>query len=218
MEIVFVFDSNYIKLFNICVKTVLRYNPEAHITIVSTEDLDLPFDIVKMDLPKGLKHRENDRITDATYLKLHLPKLPYDKVIFMDCDMICQGSLKELWEMDCDFINLCESHNYSKKQAEELGHKKYGNTGLMVMNLKELRKINFTEECFKKFDIPVSLWCHEESILNYSFYDKLKFIDKKYNYCHNREYDEPIDEKDAVIIHYIGAKNKKEMLERSKYE
>ena len=80
MEIVFVFDSNYIPYFNKCVDSVLKYNSKAHITVVSNEKLDIPYDVITVQLPKNLKHRENDRITDATYLKLMLPlMLPYKK-------------------------------------------------------------------------------------------------------------------------------------------
>ena len=34
--------------------------------------------------------------------------------------------------------------------------------------------------------------------------DKLNFVDKKWDYCLNREYDEPIEPESAKILHYIG--------------
>lgn len=216
MEIVFVFDSNYVPYFNKCVKSVLKYNPKAHITIVTNDFLDLPYDTVKVaNMPKNLKHRHRDRITDATYLKLYLPKLlPYDKILYMDADIMCQGSLQELWEENCPFLCLTESHNYGKIQAQQLKHEKYGLSGVMLMNLKALRKEKFTETCFRSFRCPVEKWCHEETLINYFFYDKLKFVDKKFNYCHNRTYDDPIDEKDAILLHYCGKSGKQDMLER----
>ena len=210
------FDKNYIPYFKKCIKSVLKYNPKAHITIVTNEELGLPYDTIKVtNLPKGLKHRRNDRITDATYLKLYLPKLlPYDKILYMDADIICQGSLEELWNEECDFICLTESHNYGKIQAQELKHEKYGLSGVMLMNLEELRKADFTKKCFQSFGCPVKKWCHEETLINFFFYKRLKFIDKKYNYCHNRIYDDPIPESEAVLLHYCGKNNKEEMLER----
>lgn len=205
MEIVFVMDKNYIKYFNICVKTVLKYNPKAHITVVSTEKLDIPYDNVVLDVKGEFKHRKNDRITSATYLKLFLPQLPYDKILYMDGDVICQGSLEELWNTDCPYICVTESHMFGQKQAKEHNHEKYGLAGVMLMNLKALREDNFTEKAFQPFDYDkYSLWCHEETIINHLFYDKLKFVDKKYNYCHKRTYKNPIDEKDAVLLHFPG--------------
>lgn len=216
MEIVFVFDSNYIKFFRKCIASVKKHNPKANITIVSNEKLDLPYPVITVDLPKNLKHRENDRITDATYIKLMLPEIiKKDKILYMDADIICQGSLKQLWNIECPYICLTESHKYGKVQAKELGHSKYGLSGVMLMNLKALREDNFTQKMFEPFESPVSKWCHEETIINYFYYDKLKFIDKKYNYCHNRIYSNPIRESQAVLLHYCGGKKSKlKMLER----
>ena len=108
MEIVYVFDKNYIPYFEMSVQSVLKFNPNANITVVSPEKLDISYKNVVIPIGKQ-KHRVNDRITDATYLKLMLPKLPLDKIIYIDADVLCLGSLKDLWKMDCDFINLCES-------------------------------------------------------------------------------------------------------------
>lgn len=205
MEIVYVFDKNYLKYFNVSVKSVLKYNPYAHITVISPEKLDIPYDNVVMEIPSNVKHRDNDRITSATFLKLHIPKLPYDKVLFIDADIICQAPLDELWNTQCDYICLSESHTYGDKQAKEHNHKKYGLSGMMLMNLKALREDNFIEKSFVPFDTtPYKIWCHEETIINHYFYDKLTFVDRKFNYCHNRTYKNPISEMNAVLLHYCG--------------
>ena len=221
MEIVFVFDRNYIPFFLKCRESILKHNKNVNFTVVTNDDISLDgVSVIKMtNLPKDLKHRRNDRITDATYLKLCLPllypKYLGEKILYMDTDIICQGSLKELWKTDCDFICLTESHKYGRVQARELNHQKYGLTGVMLMNLKALNEINFTNRCFQPFEKTVSKWCHEETILNTLFYGKLKFVDKKFNYCHNRDYDDPIREEDAILLHYCGGReNKQDMLER----
>lgn len=210
MEIVYVFDKNYIPYFEMSVQSVLKYNPNAHITVVSPEKLDIPYKNVVIPIGKQ-KHRENDRITDATYLKLMLPKLPLDKIIYIDADVLCLGSLEDLWKMDCDFINLCESHIGGEKQAKAHGHKKYGLSGVMVMNLKALREFNFIEKAFKPFELDLPLWCHEESIINHYFYDKLTFIDRKYNYCYNRIYREPVE--NIVLLHFPSSEKRYMRLE-----
>ena len=40
---------------------------------------------------------------------------------------------------------------------------------------------------------------------------QLTFIDKKFNYCLNRVYNDPISMNEVVLLHYVGGKNKKEM-------
>ena len=87
------------------------------------------------------------------------------------------------------------------------------------MNLKELRKMNFTQKCLEFENNPPELktsWQHDETCINLAMKDKLTFIDQKWNYCHNREYDIPMKETDASILHFIG-KDKQGMLEYNFY-
>ena len=217
MEIVYCLDQNYIPYAEISIKSVKKYNPTAKIIIVSEEPIsgigeDENF-IIK--LPRTFRNRGvGDRITNTAYLKLFLTKLPYDKVLYIDGDVICQAPLDELWNTKCNYIVLTESHNFGLQQAQELGVEKYGLSGMMLMNLKNLRSVNFTEYCLSfedKIPTPKTGWCHEETLINVAFNDKLTFTDKKFNYCINRKYTNPIREKDAVLLHYVG-KQKELML------
>lgn len=208
MEIVYVFDKNYIPYFNMSVQSVLKFNPNAHITVVSPEKLDIDKKYTNVVIPirnEGiLKHRDGkDRITDATFLKLHLPQLPYDKILYIDADVLCLKPLNDLWKTKCDYIGLTESHSFGAKQAKEYKHEKYGLSGVMLMNLKALREDNFEKKAFVPFNSDfLSLWCHEESIINYYFYNKLSFIDIKYNYCYNRHYDSPLLQSEIALLHF----------------
>ncbi len=201
MNIVYVFDKNYIPFYEISVKSLLKHNPKAKITIVSPEPLNLGVENFVMKSP--IKQIKDDRITEATYLKCMLPCLPYDKVIFIDADTIVQSSLEPLWKMNIPYLAMTQSHNAGELQKQDYGHNKYFLSGVMVMNLKALREDNFIEKCFEPFTFT-GKWQHEETIINHYFYDKITELDKKYNYCHNRRYKEPIPECSAVILHYCG--------------
>jgi len=205
MEIVYVFDKNYIPYFNISVKSILKHNPNANITVVSAEKLDILYNNIIIPLPENCPHRKNDRITDSIYLKLKLTELQLDKILYIDADVLCLKPLDELWNIDCPYICLTESHTYGEKQAIEHAHCKYGLSGVMLMNLNELRKDNFTNKAFQPFNKqPYKLWCHEETIINHYFYNKLKFIDIKYNYCHNRQYKKSLLENEITLLHFPG--------------
>lgn len=212
MIVVYCCDENYIEYTARSIRSVRKFNPYAQIIVVSEMPINFWMDGVEkvtIPLPKQFRtRREVDRITNAAYLKCFLTELPYDKILYLDGDTICQGPLNELWEMPCEYINICESHNHCKLQAKDLGHEKYGLTGMMVMNLKNLRKFGFTEKCL---DVeanyptpPVTGWRHDETCINVAMGDKLNFVDKKWDYCLNREYDEPIEQASAKILHYIG--------------
>lgn len=223
MRIVFCIDGNYIKYARASITSYRKHNPSAKITIVSETPilgLDADENII-IRLPRTFRNRGvGDRITNTAYLKLFLTQLPYDKIIYVDADTICQHPLDELWKMPCEFINLCESHKYGVKQAAAIRAKKYGLTGMMVMNLKKLRWYNFTGKCLEvehTYPTPITGWQHDETCINVAMKDKLRFIDHKFNYCHNREYSYPIPESHAVILHFVG-KDKDDMFGKPRYK
>lgn len=217
MICVWCLDDKYKQYAELSIKTVKKFNSEAKIVVVSEKPIEVEGADEYFVFDLGGQHRnrgKGDRISNAAYLKLLLPNLPYDKIIFIDGDVICQGSLQELWDINVSLIGWCESHSYGKKQAAELGIKLYGLSGIMLMRLDKLRQIDFTNKCFlMEKEVPElkTGFQHEESILNYGWNDKLTFVDKKWNYCYNRNYDCPLDYKDAVLLHFAG-KDKSVML------
>lgn len=212
MIVVYCLDENYTEYTAYSIRSVRKFNPTAKIVVVSEQPLSVGLDadeFVTIQLPRKFRSRkENDRITNAAYLKCFLPELPYKKIIYLDGDTICQGPLAELWEMPCEYINLCESHKYGEQQAKAIGHEKYGLTGMMVMNLDALRADNFTKKCLHVEETyptpPQTGWQHDETCINVAGGGRLNFIDRKWNYCRNRDYENPIHEPTAKILHYVG--------------
>lgn len=211
MIIVYVADENYVNMVKKSMVSYRKYNPNAHFVVVT----ERPIKINGMEnIVIPIKtHRGITRVSNATFLKLYLPKLPYDKILYVDGDTLCQAPLNDLWNMYCEKICWCESHDYGKKQAKELGHEKYGLAGVMLMNLKALREDNFTEKCLnveKNCHELKTGWHQDETCINVAYGDQLTFIDKKWDYCHNRHYTNEMPESEACILHFIG-KNKSDM-------
>ena len=222
MVIVWCIDKNYEEYARVSINSYRRHNPTAKIIVVSEEPIkeDVGYDEnVIIKLPEKFRNRgEGDRITNTAYLRLFLPQLPYDKVLYVDADTICQKPLDDLWNLDVKYVGVTESHKYGKKQAEDLGLDRYALSGMMLMNLANLRDIGFTERCLavQKMDIPNDMWQHDETCLNLGMKGKLTFVPLCFNYCHNREYDNPIPEEDAYILHFVG-KDKEEMDRSMRY-
>lgn len=216
MIIAYVADEHYLPYLKRSMESVRKYNKDAKFAILSRNICQKQFpysDVRCFIIDPGqtkFKFRQNDRMREGVYYKFYLPYLPYDKVLYMDCDVLCQRPLNDLWAEKCDFICATESHIYGKTQAAELGLKKYALTGMMLMNLKALRKADFTQKCLDKLATVHPKW-HDETIINLEFNDKIRFIDKKYNYCRNRIYENPIPEQDAYLLHYVGSQ-KRDML------
>ena len=222
MNIVFCIDKNYEMLARVSIASYKKYNPKAKVTIVAEYNVP-PIgqnETKVINLTREFRKRsDRDRISNAAYLKLFLTELNYRKIIYVDADTLCQKPLDDLWNLPCAYINLCESHSYGKQQALAIGHKKYGLTGMMVMNLDSLRKYGFTERCLtveQCSNLPPTKWFHDETCINVAMGNLLTFIDKKFNYCHNRFYNDPIPEEDAYILHYVG-KDKSDIYQNYKY-
>lgn len=223
MKIVWCIDKNFMEYAKISIASYREHNPRAEIIVVSEKPIpnEIGYDkniVIKLKR-KFRKRGFFDRISKTAYIKCFLTQLPYRKVIYVDADTVCQKPLEKLWKMPCKYINICESHRFGKEQAKALGLKKYGLSGVMVMNLTALRKINFTKKCEyveKNLPTPSTGWQHDETCINVALAGKLKFINKKYDYCHNRAYDKPIKEENAYIVHYIGD-DKKEMITGENY-
>lgn len=210
MIVCYCLDENYIEYAEISIQSVKKFNPQAHVIVVSEQPIRVKgadeYHIIK--LPKIFRNRGiGDRITNTAYLKCFLTDLPYNKIIYLDGDTICQWPFKELWNMDCEYICLTESHNFGLKQAQAIGVEKYGLTGMMLMNLKNLRNINFEGKCLEvenTYPTPETGWQHDETCINVALKNKLTFIPVEWNYCINRTYKNPIREIDAKILHYVG--------------
>lgn len=210
MIIVYCLDENYKDITEISIQSVKKFNPRAHVVVVSEQPIGVrgadEYHIIK--LPKVFRNKGvGDRITNTAYLKCFLTELPYDKILYIDGDIVCQAPLNELWNTKCQYICMCESHNFGLQQAQVLGVEKYCNSGMMLMNLKNLRDINFTDKCLeveRTFNKEPKWFQHDETCINLSMQGKITFVDKKWNYCRNRNYNEPIREEDACLLHHIG--------------
>lgn len=213
MIVAYACDEHYLPYLMASMASVKRYNPTAKFVVLSDHKYDIPGAEVytfKPDYDK-FKFNPNDRMNAGVYFKLYLPILPFDKVLFIDCDIICQRPLASLWDTPVNYIAGTESHRHGLKQAKELGVEKYLLTSMMLMNLKALREDGFTAKCLKKLS-EVTPKQHDETIINLTYNDKIQWLDVKYNYCANRHYDKPIREEDAYLLHLIGPENKKTLL------
>jgi len=204
MKIVYITDQNYIQYLNMSAKSVLKHNPQAEILVVSDKPLDIQYENIVFNPPQEflsqLRFNPNDRLTALTYYKLLLPTLPFDKIIYMDCDTLCQKPLDDIWNMDCQYI--CVTEHYLPQKYPN--NKSHALMGFMLMNLKALREDDFCNKCLKNMDYKQGFWWHEEGLINLNYQDKLTYIDKKYHYCKGRGnyYKNPIYDKDAYILHY----------------
>lgn len=138
----------------------------------------------------------------------YIPK-EIDKILYLDTDIICLGDIKELYDMsfeDKTWIAV-EDKFVSQNHLESIGiskQHKYINSGVLLINLKKLRK-NYKEKDFLEIIVNNSKdWIYpDQDFINKVFSDDIKVIQSKYNLLAKGENYNDIKEK-PLIIHYAG--------------
>ena len=149
-----------------------------------------PFDINFYDMNKydwSIFPLNREWISVATYYRLKIPEiLPQDieKVLYLDCDVIVEQDLKELWETDISNVILgavedCQSIENSQR-LNLPGN--YFNAGVLLINLKELRKIDLMKLSREYLTKNQSVIIYQDQdILNGLFCRSCKFLPLKWN-------------------------------------
>ena len=176
-----------------------------------------------IDMKEDLKDLHvSERFPTAIYYRFRLPDLlpNLDKILYMDVDTITQHDLSSLFNInidnyyfagiaDKDAAGVCGPLFGKGHKSKDIlikifrGEKnltnKYVNSGILLLNLKKMRKdesaeklINFVQ--FYKPTFP------DQDALNYVCHNKIKNIDKTFN-CSPYKIK---NIKDQTIIHYLG--------------
>lgn len=129
-------------------------------------------------------------INISTYFRLIMPSLlaGLDKVIYLDCDTVVSGSLKELWNTDISNYALAgvrDRINDYIRVYNRLGYPMpdgYINAGVLLINLKRWRE----DDIFYKAvniakSMPACLKNHDQDIINLLYHGQIKMLDFKYN-------------------------------------
>ena len=130
-----------------------------------------------------------------------------DRVLYLDIDILCNGSLKELYYIDFNencFI-ACEDMGATledKKRVCLKSNDTYINSGVLLMNLNLLRKLYSIEELknyiYKNKNI---LAYPDQDILNKLYKGKFFVVSNKYNYAPFKGQSKM---KNVVLYHFVG--------------
>lgn len=156
--------------------------------------------IKKFPIGKGTA---NDYVNFATYYRLLLPDvLPnIDRVLYLDSDIVVNGSLSELWNWTFsgeNFIAALEDERCSSSRgAARLGYEvsfSYFNAGVLLLNLKEMRlHFSFNNVVNYVNGHRDSIMFHDQDILNGLFHSKKEYFPLKFNVMN------PFLKKNAVL-------------------
>ena len=151
-----------------------------------------------------------DYYTPAIYYRLLIPELfpNYDKVLYMDCDTVALTDVAELYNVDIgeNYIGAVADQAVAAvpafreytKNALGIDAENYFNSGVIVMNLKKFREVNFCDKFAKVLRSYNFIIAPDQDVLNLICKDKVCYYGAGWNKM-------PIageDDKKPQLIHY----------------
>ena len=244
MNILITINQKYISQLQVLLKSIECSNPEEkfnifilHKSLTKADEekieskVDLKrFKINLIEVPKSeidhfpvYEKRYPVEIYFRIFAAKYLPK-DIDRILYLDTDIIVLNDLKQLYNMEFEdnyFIATTHIkkalHKFHEIRLNMPAQNIYMNTGVLLINLNELRKIDietevlaFVEKNKRKLMLP------DQDILSSLYGDKVKLIDEiKYNlgersfniynfYHKDNQIDLEWVRKNTVIIHYYG--------------
>lgn len=155
----------------------------------------------------------------AAYYRLLIASIlpQYDKIIYLDCDLIINTDIANLFKIDIKnnylaatkdlgiakhFIPNTDFADYIKNLGMK-NPENYFNSGVLIMNLKEIRKNNL-EQKFLQIAKINNRYFHDQNVLNVCCENKTTFLDLKWNVP--SFYKELSNHKTTLsIIHYCSS-------------
>ncbi|MEI0607954.1 glycosyltransferase family 8 protein [Brachyspira pulli] len=212
-------DNNYAKYMAATIVSILKnstndeklifhilnagINEKNKIRILSLKNIK-ECEIIFYDIDTKIYEKWFDKIeykchfSPAIFIRLSIPSIlnDIDKVLYLDCDIIVTKSLSELFTIDIEnYYALVVRENIKENKSYKF------NSGVLLINNKLCKETNIEKEFIKR--------CNEfnendQDVLNYVLKDKVKYIDKKWNFYSLKTY-YPINTKleDVAILHYI---------------
>lgn len=151
-----------------------HYHQQVKVEVIGAEKLD------------GLQVK--DYLPASMYYRFLIPEIVEGKrCLYMDCDIIVTGSLRELFSFDinqlaCGVVeDQCDDdvrlHNRVKMYSP------YFNSGVLLMNLDYWRAHDVSNQLIEWIaHYPGILYCPDQDALNVVLEGKVKFIDYRYNF------------------------------------
>lgn len=140
-----------------------------------------------------------------------------DRVLYLDADILCVGSIDELVRMDLHgeiAAVVPDAGETTRRRVAALGlpHHEYFNGGVLYMNVENWLAQHVTEDAMRALvEYGSKLRFNDQDALNIVLNGRARWLDRRYNVLydlihdlnHDRRQMRPVG--DAVFIHFAGA-------------
>lgn len=154
-----------------------------------------------------------DYYSKTTYFRLFLPNLypQYDKVLYLDSDIVILDDIAELYNIDMgtnlvaaaqdDIIQTTPVfQEYAEKVVGVADYRNYFNAGVLLMNLHQLRKFKFQEKFIYLLDKIKFAVAQDQDYLNRLCKGRVKLFGREWNRMPIE--DPKIKVENVKLVHY----------------
>ncbi|WP_430442128.1 glycosyltransferase [Providencia huaxiensis] len=202
------FDNEQSQLFK---QLAEQYKTSIRVYLVDCEQLK------SLPSTKNWSYATYFRFIIADYFSNQL-----DRMIYMDADIMCQGTLQPLLNIQFKDDEIAavvpeRDRNWWQKRADALGvpgiASGYFNAGFLVLNLVNWSKFDISTKAMDLLSqdtVKAKLSYLDQDILNMLLTGKVIYLDSKYNTQYSINYELQKGKKEnpitpeTVLIHYIG--------------
>lgn len=145
----------------------------------------------------------SNHISLASYDRLYLPAIltQYNKVLYLDCDLIVLADVAPLFRtelginylagvrdecfvyMETDLLRMARNEHLTNGATD---NKNYINAGVLLMNLQKIREVRL-DKSWLNFARERDLVFHDQSVLNILCEGRITLLDESWNFqTHNR--------------------------------
>ncbi len=130
---------------------------------------------------------EHTHITTSSLFKFYIADIihDHDKILYLDSDIIVEADLSELYNTDVRNVYAGvvrdmhgEKHGWHKKFNQKL----HFNGGVLLLNLKKMRKENLSTKLFETKKIHHKGWSMDQDTLNIGFQERVLPLSCTYNF------------------------------------
>lgn len=178
------------------------------ISLKSIKDCEINFvDIDSSLFTEYMNVKTHSYLSIASFYRLKLPSLlpNVDKIIYFDCDIVVNSSLKELFDTDIENYLLAGVQDVNRKKIKE--YPSYVNAGMLVLNLKKMRIVGI-ETTFLAWTIQNADYIKygDQDIINFVCSGKIKVIDDKWNVQSSNFVNRSSYISKPMVVHFISKK------------
>lgn len=143
----------------------------------------------------------------ATYYRLKLPTLlpNVDRLIYFDCDMVVNSSLKDLFNTDMGESAIAGVRDINKRMLKK--NPNYVNAGMLVLDLKQMRIQNLEEKFLEWTKEHIdSIKMGDQEIINEVEKGRIIIVDDEWNVQSSNFTNRSSYTNNPKVIHFVARK------------